>query len=580
MPTPVLHQKSPFQMLYHKPPVFLDLKVFGSLCFVSTLEQHRTKLDPRARKCIFLGYKYGTKGYLTFDLHSREIVLSRNVIFHESIFPYATSSGAITSTTPHNAQNSSQNFDFLFDIPSNTSPPTSQPSSTTVSIAPESDLVHNTTLTSDSSPKIRKSERTRKAPAFLKDFHCSASSSSSSNAGNIKYPLSSVLSYDSLSSKHLKYTLALSTSIEPKSYKQAILSSEWINAMNVELQALAANNTWHLTKLPLGKVAIGCRWVYRIKRKADGTVERYKARLVAQGYTQQEGVDFFDTFSPVAKLTTMRLLLAIAAAQGWFLKQLDVDNAFLHGDLNEEVYMKLPPGLQPEFPNQVCRLQKSLYGLRQASRQWFSKLSNSLVSLGFRHSEYDHSLFTKSQNGSFTALLVYVDDIILTGNSLSSIESVKNFLHATFKIKDLGDLKYFLGLEVSRSHKGIHLCQRKYALYILSETGLLAAKQCYTPIVRDSKLLYDSSAPPHDPTAYRRIIGKLLYLTNTRPGISFAVQKLSQFMQHPTIHHYEAAMRILRYIKSAPPQGLFFPSESSLQLKAFSDSDWASCLTT
>jgi hypothetical protein len=320
--------------------------------------------------------------------------------------------------------------------------------------------------------------------------------------------------------------------------------------------------------------------VYRIKRKADGTVERYKARLVAQGYTQQEGVDFFDTFSPVAKLTTMRLLLAIAAAQGWFLKQLDVDNAFLHGDLNEEVYMKLPPGLQPEFPNQVCRLQKSLYGLRQASRQWFSKLSNALVSLGFRHSEYDHSLFTKSQNGSFTALLVYVDDIILTGNSLSSIESVKNFLHATFKIKDLGDLKYFLGLEVSRSHKGIHLCQRKYALDILSETGLLAAKKCSTPMVRDSKPLYDSSAPPHDPTAYRRIIGKLLYLTNTRPDISFAVQQLSQFMQHPTIHHYEAAMRILRYIKSAPAQGLFFPSESSLQLKAFSDSDWASCLTT
>ena len=159
----------------------------------------------------------------------------------------------------------------------------------------------------------------------------------------------------------------------------------------------------------------------------------------------------------------MRLLLAIAAAHGWFLKQLDVDNAFLHGDLNEEVYMKLPPGLQPEFSNQVCRLQKSLYGLRQASRQWFSKLSNALVSIGFKHSEYDHSLFTKSHNGSFTALLVYVDDVILTGNSLSSIDFVKKFLHDTFKVKDLGDLKYFLGLEVSRSRKGIHLCQRKYA---------------------------------------------------------------------------------------------------------------------
>ena len=273
-------------MLYHKPPVFVDLKVFGSLCFVSTLEQHRTKLDPIARKCIFLGYRYGTKEYLTFDLHSREIALSRNVIFHESIFPYANFSGAVEFATPHNAQSSSQNFDFLFDIPSNTSQPTSPPSSSTVSITP----------TSDSSPKIRKSERIRKAPAFLKDFHCQfhcLASSSSSNSGNIKYPLSSVLSYNSLSPNHLKYTLALSTSIEPKSYNQAILSPEWIDAMNVELQALAANNTWHLTKLPPGKVVIGCRWVYRIKHKADGTVERYKACLVAQGYTQQEGVDIF-----------------------------------------------------------------------------------------------------------------------------------------------------------------------------------------------------------------------------------------------------------------------------------------------
>lgn len=165
--------------------------------------------------------------------------------------------------------------------------------------------------------------------------------------------------------------------------------------MNNELAALQQNNTWFLTELPKGKTPIGCKWVYKIKHRADGSIERHKARLVAKGYTQQEGVDFMDTFSPVAKLTTIRLLLALAAIKQWELQQLDVDNAFLHGDLQEEVYMELPPGLPPAFPNQVCRLNKSLYGLKQASRQWFAKLSSFLISIGYSSSTFDHSLFTK-----------------------------------------------------------------------------------------------------------------------------------------------------------------------------------------
>lgn len=176
----------------------------------------------------------------------------------------------------------------------------------------------------------------------------------------------------------------------------------------------------------------GCRWVYKIKHNADGTIEQHKARLVAKGYTQQEGVDFLDTFSPVAKLTTVRLLLALAATQKWDLQQLDMDNVFLHGDLHEEVYMELPPCLQPTFPNQVCHLNKSLYGLKQASRQWFAELSTFLTSIGLFSSTYDHSLFTKHHGSTFTALLVYVDDIILTGNSPSEIANVKRLLHQKF----------------------------------------------------------------------------------------------------------------------------------------------------
>lgn len=215
--------------------------------------------------------------------------------------------------------------------------------------------------------------------------------------------------------------------------------------------------------------------------------ERYKARLVAKGFTQIEGIDYFDTYSPVAKLTTIRILLAIASSNNWHLHQLDVNNAFLHGNLDEEIYMQLPLGLTTSKPNHVCKLLKSLYGLKQSSRQWFAWLSSSLISKGFPQSSADHSLFTKKSASSFTCILVYVDDLILAGTNLDEISKIKAFLDLNFKIKDLGYLKFFLGLEIARSKSGIHMCQRKYALEILSDCGLLAPKPLSTPMVKGTR---------------------------------------------------------------------------------------------
>ncbi|XP_068504175.1 uncharacterized mitochondrial protein AtMg00810-like [Phaseolus vulgaris] len=287
-----------------------------------------------------------------------------------------------------------------------------------------------------------------------------------------------------------------------------------------------------------------------------------------------------ETYSPVARLTTIRTILAVASTMNWHLEQLDVNNAFLHGDLEEEVYMELPPGIASKKAHQVCRLMKSIYGLKQASKRWYDKLTSFLHSINFTHSKADNSLFVRNIEDSFIALLVYVDDILITGNNADDINAVKDSLNTTFKIKDLGHLKFFLGLEIARTVKGIHICQRKYALEILADAGMLNAKPAATPMVQKNETLFDKDAAVHEVSMYRRIIGRLLYLVNTRPGISFSMQFLSQFVEAPTKAHHQAAQRILRYIKASPAQGLFYPRDTSRQIKAFSDSDWASCVTT
>ena len=296
---------------------------------------------------------------------------------------------------------------------------------------------------------------------------------------------------------------------------------------------------------------------------------------MAKGYAQTYGEDYSDTFSPIAKMTYVRLFISLAATHNWDLHQLDIKNAFLHGDLQEEVYMEQPPELvaQGEI-GKVCRIQKSLYGLQQNPRAWFDKFSQAVEKFGLQKSKSDHSVFYRNSGSGIILLVVYVDDIVITESDSTGISSLKSFLHNQFHTKDLGMLRYFLGVEVKRSKHGIFLSQRKYVLDLLFEIGKLGAKPCSSPmapsvhLIREGKLF-------KDPERYRRLVGKLNCLTITRPDIAHSVNVVSQYMSSPTVDNWAAVEHILCYLKRAPGRGILYSNHGHNRVECFTDADWA-----
>lgn len=294
---------------------------------------------------------------------------------------------------------------------------------------------------------------------------------------------------------------------KPKFIKIALSKPHRVSAMHEELQALRSNGTWVLVPRKSNMNVVGSRWMFKTKFHFDGFVERFKARLVAKGYNQIEGVYFDDTFSPVVKAATIRVVLSIIIALNWDIKQLNVKNAFLHGDLKEKVFMEQPPRFRnPIFPNHVCLLKKAIYALKQAPKYWFYKFSSYLFHLGFLCSKADSSLFVQHSSEGTILLLLYVDDIILTGSNSFLLSRILYTLQSHFATKDLGPLHYFLGIEVYRDKDGLFLSQHTYATAILQLTDMLVARAHPTPLSQKHHL-HDSTGSLVDASEYRSLVG-------------------------------------------------------------------------
>ncbi|KAM1079012.1 hypothetical protein ACFX2B_013622 [Malus domestica] len=506
---PTASKSSPWELLFHKVPNYSTLRVFGCACFPWLQPYSPSKLHPKSKLCIFLGYSLHHKGYKCLDPVTKRIYISRHVLFDETRFPCQHPLVPAPTTPPPSPSShipSSLTFTTSISSPSSLSLPAVSPPSPP----------------SPPPSALSRSQQPLPSPQNYKAFTVT------------KHPISTHVSSD--------YT--------PHTYLQASKHPHWRKAMQDEYNALLSTGTWSLVHSISSHNIVGCKWVFRIKRNPDGSIDRYKARLVAKGYNQQEGLDYSETFSHVAKPVTIRILLTLACQFDWFLNQLDVSNAFLHGTLTESVFMHQPPGFEDATkPHHVCHLHKSLYGLKQAPRAWYEKLHGALVSLGFTGSQNDHSLFIK-KDPHLVFVLVYVDDILVTGPSSAACQTVIKKLSSLFPVKDLGPLHYFLGIEVKRSSSGIFLNQSKYILDLLHKSHMDGSKPCATPLSTD-KLDHDSPLLDNL-TEYKSLVGALQYLTWTRPDLSFAINLVCQYMHRPRVSHLQAVKRILRYLKGCP----------------------------
>ncbi|GJY30636.1 putative ribonuclease H-like domain-containing protein [Tanacetum coccineum] len=375
--------------------------------------------------------------------------------------------------------------------------------------------------------------------------------------------------------QHCLFSCFLSQN-EPKKISEALEDESWVDAMQEELLQFKIQKVWILVDLPYGKKAIGTKWVYRNKKDERGVVVRNKTRLVAQGHRQEEGIDYDEVFALVARIEAIRIFLAFASYMGFIVYQMDVKSTFLYGKIDEEVYVSQPPGfIDPKYPKKVYKVVKSLYGLHQAPKAWYATLSTFLLKNGYRRGTIDKTLFIKKDKHDIILVQVYVDDIIFGSTKKSRCDEFEALMKSRFQISSMGEITFFLGLQVKQKEDGIFISQDKYVVEILKKFDFVSVKTASTPIETHKPLVKDEEASDVDVHLCRSMISSLMYLTTSRPDIMFAVCACSRFQVNPKTSHLGVVKRIFRYLKGKPKLGLWYPRVSSFDLEAYSDSDYA-----
>ena len=556
LPSTAIDGKTPIEVWSGQPTSDYDrLHIFGCPAYYHVTE---SKLDLRAKKAVFMGFSEGVKAFRLWNPESKKIILSRDVTFDEAVM--------LKQKTP---EKENENPNSLKQVEFESHEISEEPVQTIDHPEYESDDQVSSEM-EISSPEISQQPE---------------SIATSRPKRNIRKP--------ARYSDMVAYALPVIDDDVPNTYKEAVYSSEnvkWKKAMDEEMTSLHQNQTWKLIPLPKDKKAIGCKWVYAKKEGAPGKDSiRYKARLVAKGYAQKEGIDYNEVFSPVVKHASIRILLALVAQFDLELVQLDVKTAFLHGTLDEEIYMSQPDGFKvPGHENWACKLSKSLYGLKQSPRQWYKRFDSFMINQKYTRSQFDHCVyFRKLQDGTFVYLLLYVDDMLIASKNKREIDRLKAQLSSEFEMKDLGEAKKILGMEIKRDKvKGtISLTQTQYLKKVLQRFGINdKAKPVSTPLAPHFKLSalmspsteYEREQMNHIP--YANAVGALMYaMVCTRPDISHAVSMVSRYMHNPGKGHWQAVKWILRYIQGTVDIGLKFEKDRNVgkHLVGYVDSDYA-----
>lgn len=532
-------EKLPAEMFYGKEININKLRVFGCLAYNHIPKELRRKLDNKSEACIMIGYT--DNGYRLWNLKKEKIEVGISVIFDEN-------------KTIEDFNGSKVEIEYLNE---NHEPENELEENKDEEIIKEN-VEENTEEKEETyeDATLRRSIRNKRKPTHLNDFELNFEAEMIHTALNAETYLDDI----------------------PQNYydiKGREDEKDWNIAIKEEIDSLLENETWEMTYLPPGRKAIESKWIFKLKEDVDGNISRYKARLVIKGCSQKKGFDYEETFAPVARLLTVRTMLSVINKQELYAKQLDVKNAFLHGNLTEEIYMKQPEGFR-DNTNRVCKLKKSLYGLKQAPRAWNLRFDKFLKKLGLKQSEYDRCLYTKINGTTRIYLLLYVDDIIITSNNENEMNILIKTLEKEFKINDLGKLHYFLGIGIKQTENGMLLNQTNYIRKLLDRFDMTECKPVKTPM--ECKPIEEDSENSEciiGTKPYRELIGCLMYLMlNTRPDISAAVNFYSRFQHNATQLHWNGLKRILRYLKGTTELGIFYGKENDIPLIGFADADW------